>query len=217
MTNAPDEPDPSIKPGEPPEAIVRDLPAAERAEVGFSLPRLRQILWRRFVVSSDRVPCCPAGGTQAGISPPAFHSGLGPPVQACPFCGAPYLSSRREWEDFSPVRKVRYLLFTLVYVVLASVYEMGFTFIAVEGFGGRARAVPLWPAVAFGAAWVAGVQAYRVRCSRRRSRSGPHLPFRKRLWELQTGLALKIFCVLMLAAPVLAWILRAALGPDFYP
>jgi hypothetical protein len=144
-------------------------------------------------------------------------SGLGPPVYACPCCGTAYLSGRREWDDFSPVYKVLYLLLTLVYILFAAGSELGCLFIAVEALGGKPRAALLWPGPVFAAAWVAGVQALRVRCSRRRARGGPARPFCIRLWDIQTGVVWKTMVVLLLAAPVLAWVIRAAAGGDFYP
>jgi len=149
-----------------------------------------------------------------------FHSGLGSPVYTCGNCGQPFASGRREWDEmggwFDPqdAGKLRYLIVSVVYVLLFGVLGGGSVGTAVRfvQHGPHAKEVPLTEYLSYWTyglpigAMIALLQIGRVRWSKKRSLQLRRTACVASFWSFRTNLQLLVLFTMLL--PVgLCWLI----------
>ena len=146
-----------------------------------------------------------------------IHSGLGPASIQCSNCGEVIETDRSEWTDKTSAGKLRYILFSNIYVYAGAFFGA----LCIRG------AFHLWqnpyqenmtlagpgiaPGIIFGALLVLYVQITRVFASIKRSKNPDTSPYKPPLFNFQIFIIPKVFGI-MFGVTLFTWLIRISLG-----
>ncbi len=172
-----------------------------------------------FVPYAYNLISCPACQEYIDVQMFGFCSGLGPPLLVCK-CRCIIESGRREWVDFQSKHRIRFMLMTALYAVVAAFLGGMSVWIWFHfGLEGRDASKPFQlnltdPAFLFGAIiWVilvTALQRYRVGRSLERKPTvfREAVPVRVSFWNIDFNLQLKLLALFVLLASLLTYLTR---------
>ena len=146
-----------------------------------------------------------------------IHSGLGPASVQCSNCGEVLETDRSEWTDKTSAGKLRYILFSNIYLYVGAFFGslcFRFAFHLWQN-PSQDQIPPIGPGITsgfiFGALLVLYVQIARVFASIKRSKNQDTLPYRPPLFNFQIFVIPKVLGI-MFSIPLFTWLIRIGLG-----
>jgi hypothetical protein len=154
-----------------------------------------------------------------------MSSGLGPTTYLCGRCGKAFTTHRREWNEmgrwFDPqdAGKLRYLVVSLVYVLLIGVVGGALVATAIRfiQIGPQAEEVPLSDYASYGpysvliGVGIGCIQILRVRFSKQRSLPVPRPEYVSSFFSFHTNLQLLVLIALLLPGGI-CWLIGYGLN-----
>lgn len=149
---------------------------------------------------------CPACGHAVEYRVWGLHSGLGPPLVVCPVCNHTLPTKRKEWAQFARKDQGRFLLVSLLGIILAGWWGSGLASLFFSDprapFGSAKFQNDLFSPIGWAfALLVAGVQRYRIHLSQRHATSVPHRP---KPFDLRMGVQIKYLMFLIVSTVIIA-------------